>query len=72
MIKEFKVDTFIERLYCDHCGTEMKSDDSGIVLLTSPPLYPYVCSGCGETTNKNNKYPQTVYKEIWMGGSVMD
>jgi uncharacterized Zn finger protein len=62
MIKETKVDTFVEELYCDKCGTEM--EQTGIVLTTDPPRYPYRCPKCGYEIVTNAYYPRTVTKVV--------
>lgn len=45
----------IERLLCDKCGTQMKSEP--ITLTTFPPQFPYKCPKCGYTTTAPGVYP---------------
>lgn len=61
MIKTFRTKTFIERLYCDNCGTEMQS--TGIALTTYPAQYPHKCPNCGEQVTMMELYPRSVFKE---------
>lgn len=61
MVKEFKVETFEERLFCDQCGAEMRPER---VYCSSPLKYLYTCSGCGVSKITNEVYPKMIYKRI--------
>lgn len=40
MVKKAEVRTFVEKLYCDECGEEMKLNEMGLVTnLTYPMQY---------------------------------
>ena len=54
--------TFINRVYCDKCGAEMKA--SPVVLDSFPPQYQYVCPECGEYLTLNVYYPRTEYEDL--------
>lgn len=62
MVKRTKVNTYIERLYCDECDCEMWQ--TGNVYLASPVTYQYRCPKCSKIVESENKYPKTVYEEI--------
>ena len=62
MIKKTEVRTFINRVYCDECGAEMKV--SPVVLDSFPPQYQYICPECGECLTLNVYYPCTEYEEV--------
>ena len=62
MIKSNKAVTYIERLFCDKCGEEMKQDD--LVFCTYPAQYCYFCPKCGSVEYSIIKYPNIVYKEV--------
>jgi DNA-directed RNA polymerase subunit RPC12/RpoP len=61
MIKKIKVNTFIERLYCDKCKNEMKKSREA---LTFPVTYIYHCVTCGNETPLNTLYPNILYEKI--------
>ena len=55
MIRRRRADTFVYRLYCDHCSAEMKA-------LNHPPLegnrFVHQCEGCDHQERiANVKYP---------------
>ena len=62
MVKKTEVRTYINRLYCDKCGTEMET--SPVVLTTYPPQYQYKCPKCGECTVSTNSYPYIEYENL--------
>ena len=45
----------VHRVYCDYCDIELK--DTGIVLTSYPPQYPYRCPQCGREYCFNESYP---------------
>lgn len=55
MEKRIEVKTYMFRLYCDKCGTEMERDT--IVLTSNPPTYQYECPKCGHIEKSNKCYP---------------
>ena len=62
MVKKTEVKTFINRIYCDKCGTEMRT--SPVLLTTYPPQYQYECPKCGELLTSTVCYPCTEYDEV--------
>lgn len=65
MIKKVEVKTFVERLYCDECGEEMKFHEMGLMVgLTCPIPYVYQCPNCDHREATNVLYPQVSYKAI--------
>ena len=62
MFKEKEVKTYIVRLYCDDCETEMVS--SGELMFSMPLQLKYICPNCGRETCVTDSYPKTVYKEL--------
>ena len=66
MIKKTEVKVFIEKLYCDECGEEMKEVEPSMVLTTYPPQYMYYClnpecSLKGKTIYTHHHYPYIYY-----------
>lgn len=62
MVKKFKTKTFIERLYCDKCGTEMQW--TGVCLTSYPAQYPHKCPNCGEEVHTTGVfYPKQTLVE---------
>jgi transposase-like protein len=55
-----KVDVFIERAYCSHCGTEVRCTGSITKMYTE---YSYLCPKCGDHFDCKVHYPCTVYKQ---------
>ena len=65
MIKKVEVKTFVERLYCDKCGEEMKFHEMGLVAgLTYPIPCIHQCPNCGHREATNVLYPKVYYKAI--------
>lgn len=62
MVKSNEVKVYIDRLYCNECGTEMEQGD--IVLCTYPPQYPHICPKCGFRITTDIKYPNVRYENI--------
>jgi hypothetical protein len=58
MIKNSTADVvYIERLFCDKCGKEMRIEP--YVLMTFPEQYVYICD-CGHKENSTTKFPNPV------------
>ena len=55
MVKRAEVRTFINRLYCDKCETEMEK--SNMVLTSHPPQYQYFCNSCDFKMISWTSYP---------------
>lgn len=50
------IDVLVDKLYCDNCGAEMQP--YGMVYMTSPPQYPYMCPLCdNKTISTEGAYP---------------
>jgi len=47
-------------LRCDKCGGEILP--TGTALMSNPPIYPHVCTTCGNTEQVNKIYPYTELK----------
>ena len=63
MILRTKVEVYVDRLYCEQCGTEMQA--TGDMLASNPPLFPHVCRWCEHSENiQSEKFPRTIYQEI--------
>ena len=62
MIKEKEVKCVMKKLYCDKCGTEMRTQ--GFVLTSYPPQYPYECQQCGYHETTSDSYPRIDYVEV--------
>jgi len=63
MIRRKRVDTFIERLFCNDCGSEMKS--TGQYASDGPPKMEHQCPNCPNTEIvSGDPYPRLAYKEI--------
>ena len=61
-VKSKKVDTYVERLYCDLCDEEMVWNR--MELTSNPAQYPHSCPKCGATQNViGRRYPRTVHRE---------
>jgi len=58
-VKAEKVDTYLERVYCE-CGEEMKY--SNVELTSNPPQYPHKCLKCEKSKNMRQRYPRVSYK----------
>lgn len=55
MKKIYNVETFVELLFCDKCGKEMKRQP--LALLTNPLKFTYKCE-CGEEIVSMGEYPR--------------
>lgn len=58
-VKRTKADVYIERLFCDSCGTEMEF--TGVELYSNSPQHPQrlpICSTGIELTSNPPQYPQ--------------
>jgi len=58
MIRRKRCDTYVYRLWCDKCGSEMRP--SGEMLTSSPPQFPHACTNedCDHTEiSVNRSYP---------------
>lgn len=64
LVKEVEVKTFVERLYCKQCGSEMKY--SGMCLTSNPPWYPHSCSNCecNWSVCVRHSYPRTFMRQM--------
>lgn len=62
MIKQHEVKTYIERIYCDKCGTEMER-----VSRKYAAAYRYMCPNCGEQVTVYECYPREVIEEVGHG-----
>ncbi len=63
MIKTFKAETFIEKLFCDCCHHEMIA--TGKALISNPPQFPHECTGCGVVENITNfSFPNAIIREV--------
>lgn len=60
MVKRIEVVPYIEQLYCDKCGAEMKINDS--VLMTYPPQYGYTCPSCDNCETSIKCFPSVEYE----------
>lgn len=61
MVKRQKVESYIEKLYCDKCGREMKP--TGLCYSTYPEQYEYRCE-CGQMRCSTKRFPQIVYETV--------
>lgn len=59
-IQSQRVHTYTEKLFCE-CGKEMLSDR---MLLSSPPWYVMVCSGCDKEYRSRTSYPRVSYAPV--------
>lgn len=59
MKKVFKVETYMELLFCDKCGKQMKEQSH--CYLTSPMQFVYKCE-CGEEKLLNYSIPRISYR----------
>ena len=60
--KQFKVETYIERAYCDECDEELEF--TGRVYPMYPERYVHICPKCNKEDSFYNKYPRIVYNRI--------
>jgi uncharacterized Zn finger protein len=61
-IRRKEVKTFVERAYCEACGTEMEMQP--FVYTTDPPIYTYKCPKCGKIVESRETYPRTVHEDV--------
>ena len=47
----------VHRVFCDDCNIELES--SGMVYMTSPAQYPYICPQCLKKYIFRENYPWT-------------
>jgi hypothetical protein len=45
---------------CDECGEPMKQ--TGIALMSNPPIYPHVCKNGHTKTFRDKQYPHIDFK----------
>lgn len=62
MIKKYEVKTYIERFYCNRCGTEMKCK-SVVDHIGSSPTFIYECPSCGDQSTASECYPKEIRVE---------
>ena len=63
MIRRKRADTYVYRLYCDKCETEMQAD--GGQLTSNPGRFVHKCPQCGHTESiLGKRYPMIDYREI--------
>ena len=60
MIKEVRMNTYYQRLFCDKCEIEMTQTDR--VWMMDPPKFKYECSKCGATLESTVNYPAIAYR----------
>ena len=61
MIKKRTVESFEERLYCDHCGIELLCTHS---LPMHPVKYAYYCKGCNKHSTAPHAYPRIAHMPV--------
>lgn len=50
------ISTYVDKLMCEKCGTEMKQKGN-VCYTTDPPKFAHVCEKCGETIITHERYP---------------
>jgi len=62
---EVKREVKTHRIYyiCDKCKKGRMEPTDDMLFLVYPPLYPHVCSYCGEKKEFWKKYPMIVYED---------
>lgn len=63
MVKRREAKTFIERLYCKYCESELIRNTT-MALTSYPAQYLYSCKNCEHNETSTEVYPKTVYEEI--------
>lgn len=58
MIKRYKVQTYIDRLFCVDCKEEMKYESN------FGKEYKYHCPNCMKIETKTELYPKLVYEDL--------
>jgi uncharacterized protein YlaI len=67
MVVKTKVETHIERLYCQICMSNeetVEMDKDTTVLMCDPPIYMYTCPACGYKITRRKSYPHISYNEV--------
>ena len=63
MISRKEITTYMERMLCDKCNTEMEHND--VVLAGFPLQYVHVCPECGnKQIGYGHTYPRLVEEEV--------
>ena len=67
--KCFKLEQYIERVYCDDCGTELVASELRAGVDNLHMLREYICPKCGkiEYSDADVCYPQLIKKEVECG-----
>jgi hypothetical protein len=62
MIVSKKVETFVDRFYCDECNVELTQSDD--IKPTYPTVFDYTCPKCNKEFSSHTCYPTTRLEEI--------